>query len=241
MIWNGYKSEVFQFEGKKAIVVFPEKADEKKNWLIKTEYWGAFPDRELDLVQKGFHLVYLENESRFAAKSDCDRKARFTDFLSEKYGLRDKCVPVGMSLGGAHAMNFAGFYPDKVSCLFLDAPVLNFYSLPGKFGKPEWEAIWDNEFLKAYPGMHRADLLNFDNHPINKARILKEKRIPILMLWGTEDNTVDYLENGKLLEDEYSDMPELLKVIPRPWQGHHPHGDISDPGIIINWILEKTR
>jgi len=241
MLWHGFQAEEFLFEGKKAILVFPKQTDKKRNWLIKTEYWGAFPERELDLLEKGFHLAYLENESRFATRSDCDRKARFADFLSEKYGLRDRCVPVGMSLGGAHAVNFAGFYPEKVLCLFIDAPVLNFSSLPGKYGRPEWEAVWEKEFLKAYPGMRRSQLLNFDNHPINKAEILKKNRIPILMLRGTEDETVDYLENGRLLEDEFKDAPELLTVIPRPLQGHHPHGDLADPGIIINWILDKAR
>jgi len=241
MLWHDFQAKEFSFEGKRAIIVFPEKADEKRNWMIKTEYWGAFPEREIDLLHQGFHLTYLENESRFATKSDCDRKARFADYLKETYGLRDCCVPVGMSLGGAHAVNFAGFYPEKVSCLFIDAPVLNFYSLPGKFGRPNWEAVWENEFLKAYPGMRRSQLLHFDNHPINKSDILKEHRIPILMLWGTEDDTVDYLENGRLLEDEYQDAPELLTVIPRPLQGHHPHGDLADPTVIIRWILEKTK
>jgi len=241
MLWQGFEAEEFSFEGKRAILVFPKQADSKRNWMLKTEYWGAFPAREIDLLRKGFHLAYLENESRFATKSDCDRKARFADFLREKYNLCDRCVPVGMSLGGAHAVNFAGFYPDKVACLFIDAPVLNFYSLPGKFGNKKMEEVWEKEFLKAYPGMRRSQLLNFDNHPINKIDILKAHNIPILMLWGTEDNTVDYQENGRLLEDEYQDAPELLMVIPRPLQGHHPHGDLADPTVIINWILEKTK
>ena len=43
-IWNGYKRIEFIFEGRTAIVVFPNEPNEKKNWLLKTEYFAAFQD-----------------------------------------------------------------------------------------------------------------------------------------------------------------------------------------------------
>lgn len=50
------------------------------------------------------------------------------------------------------------------------------------------------------------------------------------MLYGTEDETVKYDFNGRLLEEAYRDNKDLLKVIVREGQGHHPHGllDRSD-------------
>lgn len=230
--WRGYKKEEFEFEGKQAILIFPEKSDSKKNWMLKTEYWDAFPERELDLIAEGFHLAYLENESRFATKSDCDRKARFVDYLSTKYGLRDKCVTVGFSCGAAHAINFAGFHPKKVTCIFIDAPVLNFCDFPGRIPDSDCEYVWENEFIKAYPGVTRASLLGFDNHPIGKVNILKKNNIPIIMTYGTEDKTVNYNVNGLLLELEYKDNPNL-KIIPRLMQGHHLHGHIYEPELTV--------
>lgn len=238
--WNGFEKEEFIFEGRKAVLVFPKKADKRKNWLLKTEYWNAFPEREKDLIGEGFHLAYIENETRFATKADCDIKARFSDFLSEKYGLRDKCVLVGMSCGGAHAVNFAGFYPQKVACIFLDAPVLNFCDYPGRLGENDCCYVWENEFVKAYPGITRAKLLNFDNHPIGKTDILKEHNIPIVMMYGTEDKSVDYEANGRLLEIEYENNP-LLTVIKRNLQGHHPHGYTDAPEAFAEYIKNAVR
>ena len=43
--WNGFDTLEFEFEGKKAILVFPEQVDENRNWMLKTEYWDAFPER----------------------------------------------------------------------------------------------------------------------------------------------------------------------------------------------------
>ena len=57
-------------------------------------------------------MAFLRNQTRFATREDCDAKARFAHFLRENYGLRDKCVPVGFSCGGAHAVNFCGAYPE---------------------------------------------------------------------------------------------------------------------------------
>lgn len=240
-LWHGFVKKEFVFEEREAIIVFPEHAGENRNWALKTEYWGAFPETEIELLKGGFHVAYLKNTSRFATKEDCDAKARFSEFLRNEYGLSKKCALVGMSLGGAHAMNFAGFHPDLVACVFLDAPVLNFSSLPGKYGDKVYEEIWEKEMVKAYPGITRAKLLNFDNHPINKADILIEHRIPIIMVYGTEDATVIYDENGRLLEDEYSEHKDLLKVIPRLYQGHHPHGLLDKSYEISEFIIEKCN
>jgi len=238
-LWHGFKAVEFEFEGKYAILVFPEKADEAKNWMLKTEYFGAFPQREIDLLNRGLHLAYIKNENRFATEADCHRKARFADYLHDTFGLRDKCLPVGMSLGGAHAMNFAGFHPEKAVGLFLDAPVLNFMSYPGDYRSADCRPVWDEEFVKAYPGITRAQLLNFSNHPIGKVPVLLAHKIPILMLWGTQDATVDYENNGRLLEMEYD--PTLLTVIPRNAQGHHPHGDVPQPETVIELLLQFCR
>lgn len=240
-LWHGFKMESFEFEGKDAIVVFPDKAEAEKNWTLKTEYWDAFPDIEIKLLEKGFHVAYLKNTDRMATKADCDLKAKFVDFLSEKYGLRNKCVPVGMSLGGAHAVNFAGFYPKKIACMYIDAPVLSFVSFPGKIGNDFCERVWENEFKIAYPGITRDKLYNFDMHPMNRIDTLIENKIPIIMVYGTEDMTVVYSENGKIFELAYENHPELLKVIPVGARGHHPHGKIGDNSEIVDYIIEHTR
>lgn len=242
-MWNGFEIKEFDFEGKTARIVFPKDGteDKEKNWMFKTEYWNAFPAIEIALLNKGFHLVNIENESRFATKEDCDRKARLADYVSKEYGLSKQCVTVGYSLGGAHAVNFAGFYPDYVKCIYLDAPVLNFCDYPGRLQFEECENVWETEFLKAYPGMTRAKLFNFENHPMNKLDILKEHKIPIIMLYGTEDKTVNYCNNGAVMELEYEDCPELLTVIPRVMQGHHPHGCLLDNSKLIDFVWNKTH
>lgn len=52
--WNGFPCEEFEFKRRKAVVVFPRCAGVGK-LLLKTEYWGVFPDVGLQLLERGGH------------------------------------------------------------------------------------------------------------------------------------------------------------------------------------------
>ncbi|MBR3691511.1 MAG: hypothetical protein IKL89_02270 [Clostridia bacterium] len=236
--WNGFPAEEFLFEGKKSIMVFP-KGGKCGKWMLKTEYFGAFPDVELRLLAEGFCLGYVENETRLATKADCDRKARFVAYVSKTYGLEAKCVPVGMSCGGAHAVRFAGFYPELVSCMYIDAPVLNFTDWPGRYGDPEVEKAFDTEFAAAYPGVRRCDLLSFGEHPICSAPKLIAGKVRTLLVYGTEDATVDWRKNSAMLIEAMAGTG-LLTVKAVNLRGHHPHGMTGDNKPIVDYILANA-
>lgn len=235
-LWNGYIAESFTFEHMQAVFVRP-KVEPCGHWCLKCEYWGAYPAVELALLEKGFCLAWVQNTSRFAPDEDCHRKARFAAHIASAYGLLPRCVPVGMSCGGAHAVRFAGLHPECVEALYIDAPVLNYASLPGKLGVPFCEEIWDKEFTVTYPGITRSDLLCFDGHPVLMAGRLIEARIPTVMVWGEEDATVDYNENGRLLE-QAMEGSGLLRTIAVPCRGHHPHGMLGSQRPIVDFILQ---
>ena len=236
--WYGFACEEMEFEGQAAMIVFPKENPVGK-LVLKVEYWGAFPDIEIKLLERGYHLAYVKNKSRLAPKEDCDIKARFVKFLAEKYGLSEKCIPVGMSCGGAHAVRFAGFYPELIACLYIDAPVLNFACFPGKFGDEYQERVWETEFIIAYPGVKRYQMVNFSEHPLNMAPTLLAHKIPIIMVCGKQDDRIIYEEHGKLLEDAYAGT-DLMKVIHVPNRGHHPHGMIHDNKPIVDFIVENS-
>ncbi len=238
-LWNGFACEEFDFEGFKAYVVSPEPGTEVGKLVLKTLYWGAFPDIEINLLKNGYHLAYVARACRVPTKDECDRRARFVEYVSQKYKLNGKCVLVGMSFGGAQAMRFANYYPELVSCIYLDAPVLNYSAFPGKMGDAYQEKVWETEFLYVYPGMKRYQLFNFDEHPINAVDTILEHKIPVLLVWGNQDTTVDYKEHGLLMEQAYEGS-DLIKVVCVENRGHHPHGKIGDNSEIVQYILENS-
>lgn len=241
-LWKGeFRQIEFEFEGRYATLIFPSDDVKTPHWMLKTEYFGAFPDLETKLLRMGYHLAYLKNINRIGTDIDTDAKMRFAKYLHEAYGLAKKCVPVGMSCGGLQAVNFAAKYPDLVGVLYLDAPVMNFLSWPFGLGDcfVNQGESQRREVLDAL-GMTLSELICFRGHPIDKIPTLIEKKIPVVMVYGDSDTIVPYPENGYVLEKAYRKTDIPFAVFGKKGCEHHPHG-LSDPTPIIDFILKNDR
>ncbi len=236
-IWNGFKRIDFEFDGKHAILVFPHEANENKNWMLKTEYFDAFPEFEIQMLNRGWHLAYVANVTRWCLDEDLDRKARFAEYLAKEYGLYKKCLPVGMSCGGLIGTKFAARHPEYVSALYIDAPVMNFLSCPAGVGIAGGEMF--SEFVNA-TGISLSELINYREHPIDKKHILLENNIPIIMVYGDSDDVVPYSENGAHLEKFYRENGGTIFTYGKEGCGHHPHG-LEDNTPIIEFAEKYCR
>ncbi len=232
--WRGFRRIDFKFEDREAILVLPREANAEKNWLFKTEYFEAFQNFEYEMVCRGWHLAFIKNVTRWCIDEDLDLKARFAEALEEALGLYKKCLPVGMSCGGLIATKFAARHPERVSALYLDAPVMNLLSCPAALGNGRATAI--EEFENA-TGISRIQLLSYREHPIDKMDILLENRIPVFIVYGTADPIVPYEENGKMLEDFYRANGGVIETVGKPGCAHHPHG-LEDNSPIIKFAEE---
>ena len=235
MEWNGFICEEFTFENKPAKVILPHVRREKPALLIKTEYFNAFPETEIALLERGYFLGFIENGNRWGTDDDLDRKARFIRFVQEKYALSDKCVPVGMSCGGLIAIKLAAKYPSLVSCLYLDAPVLNYMSCPCGFGIGNSLASTNEEILHALGMQSISELLSYREMPLDKLPKLVGAKIPVVLVAGDSDHTVPFCENGILLQNAYEKAGLPLEVYLKPGCDHHPHG-LPDPSPVIAFI-----
>lgn len=235
----GYRQEEFTFAGRKAILVFPKEACKTTKWLLKTEYFGAFPNGELAFLERGYHLAYLENRNRWGLDEDQHDKAEFAKYLRANYGLSETCVPVGMSCGGLHGVDLAALHPEMVSVLYIDAPVINLLSCGGGLGKAQLTAEMRQEMLDAL-GLTMSEMIAYRKHPLDRLPALIENRIPVVMVYGDSDTVVPYEENGAYLEKAYKEAGIPLLVIGKPGCDHHPHG-LEDPAPIVEFVEKYAR
>lgn len=229
--WRGFQGVEFTFEGLPARVIKPNGRPNGK-WLLKTEYFDAFPETEIELLNRGWHLAYNQNHNRWAEDLDLQRKAAFVEFVPKAFGLQPKCVLVGMSCGGLYAVKLAALIPEWIQGLYLDAPVMNLLSCPCNLGKASGVSF---EEYQGFTGRTMVEMLSYRQHPIDKLPILAAHKLPILLVSGDSDTVVPYDENGVVLERYYRERGLPLQVIIKPGGDHHPHGT-ENPAMLADQI-----
>jgi len=237
-MWNGFKKEEFQFEGKVATIVYPETAPNGR-MLLKTEYLSAFPTFDIAMLKRGYYLIHITHRSRWAPDDDIDLMAKFIRHCSKKLNTSEKCMLEGLSAGGMQATRLAQAYPELISVLYLDAPALNLLSVAGLgLREKSLDRIWE-EIPETF-NLNRSTITTFRKSSIDNLPPLIENNIPVIMLRGDEDDVAIYEENGKVLEDYYKENGGNLKVILKKGCGHHPHG-LEDPTPIIEFIEKNLK
>ena len=226
--------DTFLFEERACTVVHPTVPANGK-WVWKAEYFDAFPNFEEAMVQRGYHVCFIDHDNRWATAPSIDQAARFLRFVAEKYKLDQRGIVVGMSCGGLIGCTLAEKYPELVDVLYLDAPVMNLLSLAG-LGELKDPAVdsFRLEIFDSY-NLSPATLVAFRGSPIDNMQPLLDHKIPVIMLYGNMDKVVIYRENGRVLEDFYRENGGTIKVIRKSMVGHHPHG-LEDPTPIIEFV-----
>ncbi len=219
--WHGFSARVGKMMDREYVIVFPKEGTANGKWALKTEYFGAFPETEIELLNRGYHLCGIKTKTRWCLEEDTEAQAAIARYMHDELGLSQKGVPVGMSCGGMQAIYLGAKHPELVSCMYIDAPVVNFLSCPAGLGKRKVGLL--DEFTKAR-GMTLIDLLSYRKHPLDYIPKLVEARIPVVLVSGDSDTVVPFDENGELLKKAYEEAGCIIETFIKPGGDHHPHG-----------------
>ena len=229
----------FEHAGRRCTVVTPNATAEGKPWVWRARFFGHQPQADIALLQRGYHVAYVDVANLFGAPEAVEIWDGFYDYLTKQHGFHRKPALEGMSRGGLIIFNWAKANPGKVSCIYGDAPVCDFKSWPGgkgtgKGGGGAWQTC-----LKAY-GLTEAEALEAKVNPIDGLQALAVARVPILNVVGDADVVVPVAENTAVLEERYAKLKAPIEVVHKPGIGHHPHS-LKDPQVIVDFILNSRR
>lgn len=219
-------------------VVVPKETAAGKPWIWRARFFGHQPQVDIACLEKGFHVAYVDVKGLFGAPSAVKRWNAFYEYLTTKHGLNRKPVLEGMSRGGLIVYNWAAANPDKVSCIYADAPVCDFKSWPGGKGAGEGSAEAWQQCLQAY-GVTDEEALVYRGNPVDNLRPLAAAGIPLLHVVGDADRVVPVAENTAIVEKRYKELKGSIEVIHKEGVGHHPHS-LKDPEPIVKFILAYT-
>jgi pimeloyl-ACP methyl ester carboxylesterase len=230
--------------GANAIVVEPEKPLPGRPWAWRGEFFGAYPNADVELLKRGWHLAYVGAPDLFGSPKAVARWEAFYDVLVKDHGLSPKPALIGLRRGALYCMAWAAAHPDRTLLVYLDNGVCDFKSWPG--GRPkglgtgtgslvEWVKL-----LKAYDFRDDAEATAYKRNPVDDLKPLAEAKVPILLVYGDADRTVPHRENSEVVYDRYRALGGPIERIVKPGQDHHPHG-LTDPGPVVEFFERQRK
>jgi len=229
---SDYETQKFAYKEREAILVSPKKAATGNPWIWRSAFFGAFPSVDLALLEKGFHVVYYDLTHLYGSPESVELGTDFYKHVVEHYNLSPKVTLEGFSRGGLFVFNWAAKNPERVACIYVDAPVCNIFSWPGREDKEGW-----NNFLREW-NLTDTEAENFNGNPIDNLEPIARVHIPIIAVCGDRDDIVPYKENMGIVKTRYEALGGEVEVILKKGVGHHPHS-LDNPQQIVDFILKN--
>lgn len=237
--WKGFKIYKFKIDGVSCQVVVPKKAALGNPWIWRARFFGHQPQTDIALLRKGFHVAYCDISGLLGAPKAVERWNKFYAHATENLGLSKKVALEGMSRGGLIIFNWAKANPEKVSCIYGDAPVCDFKSWPGGKGNGKGaQGVW-KQCIAAYGFKNEAEALAYNNNPVDNAAAIAKANIPVMIVYGKSDKVVPPDENCLVFEKNFKAAGGEIIMIGKDNCGHHPHS-LKAPKQIVDFILKHS-
>jgi sialidase-1 len=240
--WKSFEKNSFQFQDREAWIVKPHKPVAGNPWVWRAHFPDWHTEMDSILLSRGFHVVYVNTNDLYGNPQAMNVWDGFYDFLVQEKGFAPKVALEGVSRGGLYVYNWAKRNPDKVSCIYAEAPVCDPRSWPGGKGKgkgseKDW-ALWMNLYK-----LDEAGAAAFTDIPLNNLEGLASYKVPIFHAVSLDDKIVPNAENSDLLIQNYMKLggPVQVYTMTRGKQnleGHHFY--IEHPDRIADFIYNHS-
>ena len=223
--WKGFDKVEFALEGTSAYYVKPRQARPGNPWVWRAHFPTWHTEMDSILLTRGFHVAYINTNDLFGHPQAMQRWDAFYKYLTQEKHLAPKVALEGVSRGGLYVYGWAKRNPDKVSCIYAEAPVCDPRSWPGGKGKGQGSPKDWARWLELY-GLDEAKATTFDDIPLNDLAGLAAFKVPIVHVIGLRDEIVPPDENTYPLVQNYLKLGGPVSVYPmtrgaQTLSGHH--------------------
>jgi hypothetical protein len=240
--WKGFDRQSFIFEGRKAFVTLPQEAAEGKPWIWRARFPGWHTEVDLILLEKGFHIAYADVAGLYGSPQAVEHWDKFYPFVREKYDLATKMTIECVSRGGLITYNWAKQNPEKVNCIYAEAPVCDIASWPAGQGKGIGSKGDWKKAPRAYK-MTPEELLKWNNNPIDNLAPLAKAGVPIYHVVHRDDKVVPNGENTEVLIKRYKELggSAILKIQTGESKTKGHHFKIESIPEALEFILTNSK
>lgn len=229
--------ESFFLQGRHAFLMKPESPAEGKPWI----FYGPTLPNTPDKAESWMHRQFLDAGIAVAGIDvgegyGSPKAFPFFEALYQKMvadGYSKKPALLGRSRGGLWVSSWAIEHPDRVAGIGGIYPVYDFTTYPKVERAAPVYGLTPEELLS------RQDEYN----PIRKAGILAEKKIPVFIIHGTDDQVVPLAENSAALETVYREAgaAEHFELIRAEGQKHSYWEGFFTCQPLVDFLIARAR
>ena len=243
-IWKSFTKYEFDFFGRNAHFISPNRALEGNPWVWRARFPGWHTEMDSILLSEGFHIAYVNTNNMYGSPKAMSIWDEFYTYLVNIQKFNSKVSLEGVSRGGLFIYNWAKQHPERVNCIYAEAPVCDFKSWPGglddgKGGADDWKRL-----KEVYGFVSDEEAKTYLDNPIDNLEALAKAKVPILHMIGLNDKVVPISENSLVLADRYVKLGGIAKIIPctegkQDLWGHH--FEIETPRLGADFIKYYTK
>ncbi|MBW7914608.1 MAG: alpha/beta hydrolase [Taibaiella sp.] len=209
--WHGFVKQSFVFNGRQAHIIEPQQPLPGNPWVWRAyfPYWHT--DMDSILLSKGFHVAYVDCSDMFGSVKAMQVWEKFYDYLIDEKQFSKKPALEGVSRGGLYIYAWAKRNPNKVSCIYAEAPVLDIKSWPGGKGRGRGSTVNWQKLLKAYH-FTEEDAMMFSDNSFDNLVTLAAYEVPVVHVVCERDSIVPLTENTEIFERNYKKYGGNIRV-----------------------------
>src|ERR1700730_12172602 len=138
--WMGFKRVFVTIDNHKAYYVKPDNPLPGNPWVWRASFPDWHTDMDSILLTKGFYVAYISVDDQYGSPQSLQVWDKFYNYLTTKMSFAPKAALEEVSRGGLYAYGWAKRNPDKVTCVYAEAPVCAIQSWPGGKGKGQGDS-----------------------------------------------------------------------------------------------------
>ncbi|QEM11229.1 SGNH/GDSL hydrolase family protein [Mucilaginibacter rubeus] len=223
--WKGFERVNIIIGTHKAYFVNPKKPLEGNPWIWRASFPDWHTDIDSILLTKGFRVAFVNVDDQYGSPYALQVWDAFYKYLTTKQSFATKVALEGVSRGGLYVYGWAKRNPDKISCIYNEAPVCNIKSWPGgKLSAPGDAGLWKQ--LQQVYHFTEQQALDYKDNPIDNLDGLAAFKVPVMHIIGINDQVVPNADNTNILAQRYTALGGPMMVYPvtagpQELNGHH--------------------
>ena len=237
--WKGFKRIDFKLDTRAVRLISPQKSLPGNPWIWRARFPDWHTEADSILVSEGFHLAYINTDNLYGSQQAMEAWDKLYQLLTTQYKLNGKVALMGVSRGGLFIYKWAKQNPEKVNCIYAEAPVCDFKSWPAGFGKGLGSANDWTRLKDVYGFSSDEEAKQYNDNPIDKLEALAKAKVPVLHMIGLNDEYVPAEENTYILINRYIQLGGIATIVPctqhkQELKGHH--FTIETPRLVADFI-----